>query len=215
MFITFEGGEGSGKTSVIKAISKLLTEKNITHITTREPGGSLIAEKIRNILLDKNNKNLSAKTEALLFASSRAQHLDEVILPALKDNKIVLCDRYLDSSLAYQGFARGLGFDDILKINHFAVKQMPNYTIYIDVTPNLGLKRATNRGDLNRLDLETLEFHEKVREGYLKLAKMYKKRYIIIDGNCNLETLIERTLNEIKRVLLWKIIELMINLNYL
>lgn len=202
MFITFEGGEGSGKTSVIKAISKLLTEKNITHITTREPGGSLIAEKIRNILLDKNNKNLSAKTEALLFASSRAQHLDEVILPALKDNKIVLCDRYLDSSLAYQGFARGLGFDDILKINHFAVKQMPNYTIYIDVTPNLGLKRATNRGDLNRLDLETLEFHEKVREGYLKLAKMYKKRYIIIDGNCNLETLIERTLNEIKRVLL-------------
>lgn len=202
MFITFEGGEGSGKTSVIKAISSLLTERNISHITTREPGGSVIAEKIRKILLDKENANLKPKTEALLFAASRVQHLDEVILPALKRNEIVLCDRYLDSSLAYQGYARGLGIEDVLRVNHFAEKVLPNYTFYIDVDPTLGLKRASNRGELNRLDLETLEFHKKVREGYLKLNELYKDRYIVIDGNCNLETLIERTLKQIKAVLL-------------
>lgn len=201
MFITFEGGEGSGKTSVIKAVSNLLTEKNIPHITTREPGGSIIAEKIRDILLDNEHTNLSAKTEALLFAASRTQHLDEVILKALNDDKVVLCDRYIDSSLAYQGYARGLGMEDVLRVNHFAAKELPNYTIFIDVDPNLGLKRANDRGELNRLDLETLEFHEKVREGYLKLAKIYKERYIIIDGNCDLDTLIERTLKEIKAVL--------------
>ena len=202
MFITFEGGEGSGKTSVIKAISKLLDQNNIPHITTREPGGSIVAEKIRNLLLDKENTNLSGKTEALLFAASRVQHLDDVILPALKENKIVLCDRYLDSSLAYQGYARGLGIDAVLKANHFALEHLPNYTFYIDVNPELGLQRASNRGALNRLDLETLEFHKKVREGYLKLANIYPQRYIIINGDCNLETLIERTLKEIKAVLL-------------
>lgn len=202
MFITFEGGEGSGKTSVIKAISKLLSEKNIAHITTREPGGSLIAEKIRNILLDKNHTQISGNTEALLFAAARIQHLEEVILPALNENKIVLCDRFIDSSLAYQGHARGLGIDVALKVNHFAEKHLPDYTFYIDVDPKLGLKRADQRGDLNRLDLETFEFHEKVREGYLLLAERYKDRYIIIDGNCNLETLIERTVKELKAVLL-------------
>ena len=201
MFITFEGGEGSGKTSVIKAISSLLTEKNIDHVTTREPGGSIIAEKIRKVILDTENTNLSAEAEALLFAASRVQHLEEVILPALNENKIVLCDRYLDSSLAYQGYARGLGIEDVLKINHYAAKSLPDYTIYIDVTPELGLKRVSTRGAANRLDLETLEFHKKVREGYLKLAEMYKDRYIIIDEDCDLETLIERTLKKIKAVL--------------
>lgn len=200
MFITFEGGEGSGKTSLIKAVSTWLNDKNYKNITTREPGGSFIAEKIRNILLDVDNKTISYKTEALLFAASRAQHLDEVIIPALNDKKIVLCDRYLDSSLAYQGYARDIGFETILKINHFATEWMPNYTFYIDVDPELGLKRAGSRGNLNRLDLETLEFHKKVRKGYLKLSKQYPKRYIVIDGNCNLEVLIERTLNKLKEV---------------
>lgn len=201
MFITFEGGEGSGKTSVIKEVSNLLTLNNITNIITREPGGSVIAEKIRKILLDTENINLSAKTEALLFAASRAQHLDEVILPALKEKKVVLCDRYLDSSLAYQGYARDLGIDEVLKVNHYAAQKLPDYTIYIDVTPIKGLQRATERGDLNRLDLESLEFHKKVREGYLKLAKKYKKRYIIIDGDCDLETLKKRTLKEIEIII--------------
>lgn len=203
MFITFEGGEGSGKTSVIKAISKILTEKNIPHITTREPGGSVIGEQIREILLDRDNTKISSETEALLFAAARVQHLVEVVLPALKENKVVLCDRYIDSSLAYQGHARGLGMDDVLKINHFAAKHLPNYTIYIDVDPNIGLERVDSRGVKNRLDLEELAFHKKVREGYLKLAKTYKDRFIIIDGNCNLQTLIDRTVEEIKAVLLW------------
>lgn len=202
MFITFEGGEGSGKTSVIKAISQVLTENNIAHITTREPGGSVIAEKIRKILLDKENTDISAKTEALLFAASRVQHLEEVVLPALNNNKVVLCDRYLDSSLAYQGYARGLGIEDVLKINHFAAQHLPNYTFYIDVDPEIGLKRANSRGALNRLDLEDLAFHKKVREGYLKLSKMYPKRYIIIDGNCHLDTLISETLKKMKAILL-------------
>lgn len=202
MFITFEGGEGSGKTSVIKAISEYLTKNNIAHITTREPGGSIIAEKIRKILLDKENTDISVKTEALLFAASRVQHLEEVILPALSDNKVVLCDRYLDSSLAYQGHARGIGFDDILKVNHFAVQHLPNYTFYIDVDPKIGLKRVNGRGALNRLDLENLDFHQKVREGYLKLAKLYPKRYIIINSNCDLESLISETLKKLKAVIL-------------
>lgn len=200
MFITFEGGEGSGKTSLIKAISSWLNELGYPNITTREPGGSFVAEKIRNILLDVDNQTISYKTEALLFAASRAQHLDEVIIPALNDKKVVLCDRYLDSSLAYQGYARDLGLDITLKINHFATEWMPNYTIYIDVDPEVGLKRAGSRGDLNRLDLETLEFHKKVREGYLKLSKMYPDRYIVIDGNCNMELLITRSIEALKDV---------------
>ena len=200
MFITFEGGEGSGKTSLIKAVSAWLDEKGYINVSTREPGGSFIAEKIRNILLDVDNKQISYKTEALLFAASRAQHLDEVIIPALKEGKIVLCDRYLDSSLAYQGYAREIGFDVIEKINHFATEWMPDHTFYIDVDPKMGLKRAGSRGNLNRLDLETLEFHEKVRKGYLELSKKYPKRYIVIEGNCNLDLLIERTLTKLEEV---------------
>ncbi len=200
MFITFEGGEGSGKTSLIKAVAAWLDEKGLKNISTREPGGSFVAEQIRNILLDVKNKELSYKTEALLFAASRAQHLDEIIIPALSEDKIVLCDRFIDSSLAYQGHARGIGFETILKINHFAVQWMPDYTIYIDVNPELGLQRAGSRGSLNRLDLETLNFHKKVREGYLELSKMYPLRYIIIDGNCDLDTLISTTLEKLKEV---------------
>lgn len=201
MFITFEGGEGSGKTSLIKAISTYLTDNNIPHITTREPGGSNIAEQIRKIILDNKNTDLSSKTEALLFAASRTQHLEEIVLPALNEGKVVLCDRYLDSSLAYQGYARSLGMETILKINHYAVEHMPDVTYYIDSDPEIGLKRATSRGGANRLDNETLDFHKKVREGYLKVASMYQDRVVIIDGNCNMETLIKRILDKIKEIL--------------
>lgn len=201
MFISFEGGEGSGKTSLIKAISSYLTERNIPHITTREPGGSNIAEQIRKIILDNKNTDLSPKTEALLFAASRTQHLEEIVLPALNEGKVVLCDRYLDSSLAYQGHARSLGMETILKINHFALEHMPNVTYYIDSDPVVGLKRATSRGGANRLDNETLEFHKKVREGYLEVARIYSDRVVIIDGNCNMETLIKRILDKIKEIL--------------
>ncbi len=200
MFITFEGGEGSGKTSLIKEVSKWLVENGKPTLTTREPGGSFIAEQIRKVLLDNNNLDMSPKTEALLFAASRVQHLEEIILPALKENKIVLCDRYIDSSLAYQGYARGLGLEAILKANNFVLEYMPNYTIYIDVDPEIGLSRAHQRGASNRLDNEALTFHKRVREGYLKVSEMYKERFIIIDGNCDMKTLIERTLTKLKEI---------------
>ncbi len=202
MFITFEGGEGSGKTSLINAVSSWLDSINIKNIKTREPGGSFIAEKIREILLSDENLNMSAKTEALLFAASRTQHLEEVIIPALNNRFVVLCDRYLDSSLAYQGYARGLGLDAIIKINHYALEKLPDYTVYIDIDPVLGLKRAGSRGVLNRLDKEKLEFHQKVRQGYLMLAKMYNKRYIVIDGNCPLDELKSKTLKALEAVIL-------------
>lgn len=201
MFITFEGGEGSGKTTLIKAVEVYLINKGHKVYTTREPGGSFIAEKIRHIILDNENQSISPKTEALLFAASRAQHLDEIILPKLKEGYIVLCDRYLDSSLAYQGYARGLGIDVVLKINHFASEHMPYKTIYIDSDPKKGLERAISRGGANRLDNESLAFHRRVREGYLLLEKEYRSRYILIDGNCDMDTLIDRTLNKVKTIL--------------
>lgn len=182
MFITLEGGEGSGKTTLIADLITWLEAKQLTVVSTREPGGSDIAEKIRQVILDVNNTAMTSRTEALLYAASRVQHLDEVIIPALKANKVVLCDRYLDSSLAYQGHARGLGFESILKINTYALDYLPDVTFYIDLDPEIGLDRIKTRSQ-NRLDKEKLEFHLKVREGYLALAKLYKDRFVVINGN--------------------------------
>ncbi|MDY0346087.1 MAG: dTMP kinase [Acholeplasma sp.] len=203
MFITFEGGEGSGKTTLIQALMTWLGEANIDALSTREPGGSVIAEKIRQIILDLDNKGIKAKTEALLFAASRIQHLEETVIPALNQNKVVLCDRYIDSSLAYQGYARGLGFDAVLKINTFALEHMPNITFYIDQDPKVGLSRIQSRIN-NRLDLEQLEFHNQVRQGYLELAKLYQERYIVINGNQSIDAVINDVKAHLKDVLVWK-----------
>lgn len=184
MFITFEGGEGSGKTTIIKKLEKLLIDKGYDVIVTREPGGSKISEKIRTLLLDNQYQgNITPETEALLFAASRGQHLNDIILPALKSKKIVLCDRYVDSSLAYQGYARNLGFDFIKKVNTYALKHSPDITFYLDLDPNIGLQRINNRNNLNRLDKENILFHNKVRQGYLKLCKKYKKRLVKINAD--------------------------------
>ncbi|MBN2604626.1 MAG: dTMP kinase, partial [Bacilli bacterium] len=138
-FITFEGPEGSGKTSVIVAVKKFFEDEGYEIMTTREPGGIRIAEEIRNIILDKNNTEMDAHAEALLFAASRSQHFSEKILPALNENKIILCDRFIDSSLAYQGHARGLGIDNVYNINKFAIGNvLPDITIFIDVPPSVG-----------------------------------------------------------------------------
>ncbi len=203
MFITFEGGEGSGKTTLIQALKGFFETKNIEVVITREPGGSIIAEKIRQIILDIDNKGIKAKTEALLFAASRVQHLEEVIIPALNDNKVVLCDRFIDSSLAYQGYARGLGVEEVLKINTFALDYMPDITFYIDQAPEVGMARIQSRVN-NRLDLEQLDFHHKVREGYLALSKRYDKRYILINGDQSIEGLINDVKAHLKDVQLWK-----------
>lgn len=184
-FITFEGGEGSGKTTIIRQLAEELRAKGFSVVTTREPGGGKISEAIREIILDKQNTEMDARTEALLYAASRRQHLVEVILPALLQNSIILCDRYLDSSLAYQGVARELGISEVYKMNQFATDGiLPDCTFYIDVDPTVGLQRIVdNNRNQNRLDLEQKEFHDKVRTGYLELANMYPNRIRVIDGN--------------------------------
>ncbi len=190
LFITFEGGEGCGKTTVIKAVKEALEKKNIPLHVTREPGGSVIAEQIRNIILDKSNTMMDSRTEALLYAASRRQHLVEIVKPLLEKGVLVLSDRYLDSSLAYQGFARGIGIDEVYSINEFAIDEtMPDMTFFLDLKPEEGLKRiAQHRSDeVNRLDLEKLSFHEKVYEGYQLLLKKYPSRIIKIDASKTVE----------------------------
>lgn len=197
MFITFEGPEGSGKTSVSREIVKRLTELGYEVISTREPGGTPISESIRNVILDKNNVNLDPRAEALLYAASRRQHLVEKVWPALKEGKIVICDRFLDSSLAYQGGARGLGVDEVLNINTFATENTyPDLTLLFDIAPELGLKRiqANKNREVNRLDLEQIEFHNKVRDTFLTLANRYKDRYIIIDASKPYDEVVNATM---------------------
>ena len=200
MFITLEGPEGSGKTTAVESAVKALEAKGYQIVRTREPGGTPIAEQIRNVILDKANTNMDPRTEALLYAASRRQHLVEKVWPALKEGKIVICDRYLDSSLAYQGGARGLGVDNILNVNLFATENtFPDLTLLFDITPEEGLKRisANANREVNRLDLEKLEFHHKVRDTFLALAKRYPERFVIIDASKSRDEVAKATLDEI------------------
>ena len=200
MFITLEGPEGSGKTTAVEAAVKRLQEMGYEIVRTREPGGTPIAEQIRNVILDKGNTAMDARTEALLYAASRRQHLVEKVWPALKEGKIVICDRYLDSSLAYQGGARGLGVDNILNINLFATENTwPDLTLLFDIKPELGLARISANADreVNRLDLEKLDFHNKVRDTFLDLAKKYPDRFVIIDASQSREEVAKATMEAI------------------
>ncbi len=189
-FVTFEGGEGCGKTTLIQSLQKELVKKGIEPLVTREPGGSVIAEEIRSVILDKANTKMDARTEALLYAASRRQHLVEVVIPALKEGRLVLSDRYIDSSLAYQGYARGIGIDEIYSINSFAVDStMPDLTFFLDLKPEEGLKRIAlhRQNEVNRLDLEKLSFHQKVYEGYQILLKRFPERMVRIDASQTIE----------------------------
>ena len=200
-FITFEGGEGCGKSTVLKAIKERLESEGVSVVLTREPGGTPIAEQIRNVILDKGNTAMDGRTEALLYAASRRQHLVEKIWPALQEGKTVLCDRYLDSSLAYQGGARGLGIDEVLSINLFATEgTYPELTLLFDLEPEQGLARiaANQNREVNRLDLEKLDFHHQVRNNFLVLAKRYPDRYVIIDASQPLADVIEDAYKAIK-----------------
>jgi dTMP kinase len=166
---------------------------------TREPGGSKISEQIRNVILDKKNTEMDPKTEALLYAASRRQHMEEIVLPLLNQGKIVISDRYIDSSLAYQGYARGIGIDEVYNINLFAIdNRLPDWTIYFEIPPELGLKRiAKGRGEASdRLDLEKLSFHQKVHEGYQILNKRFASRFVLIDASKPLEE-VEKNVYEI------------------
>ena len=200
LFITLEGPEGSGKTSAIKVVKQKLDELGYDIVMTREPGGTDISEQIRSVILNRSNTMMDPRTEALLYAASRRQHLVEKIWPSIKEGKIVICDRYLDSSLSYQGYARGLGVDEILKVNSYATEgTYPDLTLLFDVTPEVGLARinSNSKREVNRLDLEKLSFHQKVREGYLKLAEQFKDRYVIIDASQTPEKVVEDTLKVI------------------
>ena len=193
MFITFEGPDGSGKSSVIKKVYEDLTQKGYSIILTREPGGTPISEKIRDIILDNNNTNLDARTEALLYAASRRQHLVEKIRPALKEGKIVLCDRFLDSSLAYQGGGRHLGIGNVLNINLFATENTyPDITFFFDVSPEIGLTRVSHdkKRVADRLDKETEGFHDTVYESFQEVIKRYPKRFYVIDASKSLDEVI-------------------------
>lgn len=194
LFITFEGPEGAGKTTVINKIIARLQQQNIDVLGTREPGGIEIAEKIREIILNPDHTAIDERTEALLYAAARSQHFFEKVEPALKEGKHVLCDRFIDSSLAYQGYARGIGIDEVLSINEFAIgKRMPDLTLYFDINPAVGLARihAHNEREVNRLDNESLLFHEKVRKGYYEVIKRYPNRIKVVNAEQSVEKVIE------------------------
>ena len=200
LFITLEGPEGSGKTSAIKIVKDRLESLGYQIEMTREPGGTLISEQIREVILDKKNTMMDPRTEALLYAASRRQHLVEKIWPSLKQGKIVFCDRYLDSSLAYQGYARGLGIQEILNVNNYATEgTFPDITFLFDIDPKIGLERINKNKDreVNRLDEEKLSFHQKVREGYLLLSKKFPDIYIVLDASKPLEEVSSKVFEEI------------------
>lgn len=186
LFITLEGGEGSGKTTMMGRVAAFMQNHSIPYLITREPGGIEIAEKIRSIILDPAHTAMDARTEALLYAAARRQHLAEKVEPALKQGLTVLCDRFVDSSLVYQGYARGLGMDEVWSINQFATDtRMPDLTLLFDIEPEIGLSRiaANAERELNRLDMEALAFHEKVREGYLLVAERNPDRIRKLDAS--------------------------------
>lgn len=203
-FITSEGPEGAGKTTVMNLLGKRLIEEGYDVVMTREPGGIMISEKIRNIILNNEHTMMESRTEALLYAAARRQHLVEKVLPALEAGKIVICDRFIDSSLAYQGYARGIGVEEIWAINKFAIGDtMPQKTVLFDVDPAVGLSRinAHKNREKNRLDVENLAFHQKVRAGYLALVKNYPERIKVIDASQSVERVLEETYKIIKREL--------------
>ena len=200
IFITFEGPDGAGKSTIIDMVAKQFG--NV--LLTREPGGIDIAEQIRAVILNKENTAMDPRTEALLYAAARRQHLVEKVRPALDEGKIVLCDRFVDSSLAYQGYARGLGIEEVFAINQFAIENlMPELTIYFEIEPELGLKRINkNKGrEINRLDLENLEFHQKVSEGYQLLIKRFPDRIRCVDASGTVEEVFQETLKIIEEKL--------------
>lgn len=189
MFITLEGPDGSGKTTQAHLLVGWLRERGLSVVQTREPGGSDIGDQIREILHDSANARMMARTEFLLYSASRAQHVEELILPALEEDRIVISDRYADSSIAYQGYGRGLDLETILSVTAFATQGLePDLTLYFDIAAGEGLQRRLLSGEAwNRMDAEALAFHERVRRGYLELADAAPSRWVVIDADRRVE----------------------------
>ena len=183
MFITLEGPEGSGKTSQLLGLAEFLRDKGYDLITTREPGGTSIGDQIRKVLFDLGNKRMNPRSEILLFQASRAQLVDEVIRPALLAGKVILCDRYADSTLAYQGYGHGVDLKTLREIINFATAGLnPDLTIFLDVPVEEGLNRRNKGGDWNRLDDYDKAFHKRVYDGYQHLINAEPERWVVIDA---------------------------------
>ena len=196
-FISFEGPDGAGKSTQIEFLKQYLEDRGLEYIFTREPGGTKISEKIREMLLDKENSDMTARTEALLYAASRAQLVEKVIEPALKEGKIVVSDRYIDSSIAYQGFGRDLG-PKVTEINEFAVNELePDLTFLMMISPD-DVKERLDQDNLDRLESEDLEFKKKVLEGFESVAEEYRFRVRVIDATLSKEEIRDSIIKEVE-----------------
>ena len=194
-FIVFEGPDGSGKTTVCDIVCQKLKDKGFDIVHTREPGGIDIAEQIRAVILDPKNTAMDSRTEALLYAASRRQHLIEKVLPAINDGKIVVCERFVYSSLAYQGKARGIGYEGVKAINDFAIEGCkPDITIYLDVDEKTGQSRINDRGNKDRLDAESINFHHLVNEGYKEIISLFKDNVKIVDATKDIDAVVDNSL---------------------
>ncbi|KEK22072.1 dTMP kinase [Bacillus gaemokensis] len=205
LFVTIEGPEGSGKSTLITKLLPYFEKREQKVIATREPGGIAISEEIRTILHKQEYTMMEARTEALLYAAARRQHLVEMVMPALKEEHLVLCDRFIDSSLAYQGYARGLGIDKVFEINRFATEDcMPGLTIYLDIKPEVGLARIEKDAgrEVNRLDMESITFHKRVREGYLQVVERFSDRIAVVNADQPMEKIMEEVIQLIENKLL-------------
>lgn len=201
-FITVEGTDGAGKSTQIELLVKYLQHRGFEVVVTREPGGTSISEKIREIILDVENSEMSDITEALLYAASRAQHISQKIKPAVEAGKVVICDRFVDSSIAYQGYARGLKMSLIEDVNGYAVDGMiPDATLFFDIKPEIGIARKKNVQSLDRIEKETLDFHYKVYNGYKELLQKYPKRMKRIDAQKNVEEVHAQVVEVLKEIL--------------
>lgn len=202
LFITLEGPDGSGKSTASRMLVSYLRQKRHRVTLTREPGGTDISEKIRHIILDTKNSEMQDTTEALLYAASRAQHVGEKIIPAMEADRIVVCDRFVLSSLVYQGIGRGLGVDTIKKLNDFATTGLePDMILFFDIDPKKALTRKTKRSKADRLEEETIEFHRSVYEGYKSLLDMYGDRVCMIDASYSKKVVFEQVKNAVDNII--------------
>lgn len=190
LFISIEGLDGSGKSTQIHGIKKYFEDKNIELVVFREPGGTAIGEKIRTIVLDPANTEMDDMAEMLLYAASRAQNVAQNILPALEEGKVVICDRFIDSSIVYQGYGRQLNIDEVYNVNHAAVRhRLPDLTIFLDKKPEASLKRRKETTTADRIENEKMDFHIRVYKGYMELCKKYPKRIKRFDAEESIETI--------------------------
>lgn len=206
-FITFEGIEGSGKTTQIQMLSNQLEERGIEHVLTREPGGTPIGDQIRRVVLHPENTSMTPTCELLLYAAARAQHIEQVIRPGLREGRVVLCDRFKDATLAYQGYGRGLPLEIIGRLHSLETLAIePDLTLLLDLEPAGALERANSRDQANqkaesRFEMEDLEFHTRVRKGYLELARREPRRFVVLDARGAMDEVHRRILKAVERVL--------------